>query len=706
MDPVAAAVLSSWKLEPVLLCALAVAAWIYLHGARQWPGRYSPARRAAFIGGLITIWVALASPLDALGGLLLEVHMTQHLLLIMIAPPLLLYGQPVLAMLRGVPRSVLKDGLGPFLQWSALRAVGRAITHPLVCFVAMAFGIIFWHIPALYELGLRSPGWHQVQHACFFTAGILFWWPVIQVWPNHARGPRWAMIPYLIGADLVNTALSAAMTFSGRAWYPTYEAVPRLWGISALEDQATAGAIMWVPGSIVLLLPAVVLAVRAASPPRRKMPRAAVPPAPRRDAKVVRKTWPHLNVARRVLQTVMFLIAVAIVIDGFRGPQVSALNLAGVLPWTHWRGFTVIALLVAGNLFCMACPFTLARDMGRRLFLPARRQWPRWLRSKWLAVGLVALFFWSYEAFRLWDRPWWTAWIIVGYFATSFLVDGIFQGASFCKYVCPIGQFHFVQSFVSPLEVRARDAGVCKSCTTHDCLHGNAKHRGCELLLFQPEKRGNFDCTFCLDCVQACPYENVAILPAPIASRVVEDRRFSQRPDVIALVALMVFGAFVTAAGMTGPVMKAMHGAHSQMGSMLASTTLFYMLGLLAAPAIAVFVCSRAARDLTGRFVMSLIPLGFGMWLAHFSFHLATQGGAILPLLKLGSHLSAAPPLGFELLAIDVGLIVTLYILWQVALRARRHIGPALVALAPWATLATGLWAAGFWILLQPMDMR
>jgi hypothetical protein len=94
------------------------------------------------------------------------------------------------------------------------------------------------------------------------------------------------------------------------------------------------------------------------------------------------------------------------------------------------------------------------------------------------------------------------------------------------------------------------------------------------------------------------------------------------------------------------------------------------------------------------------------MWLAHLSFHLATGWGAILPLLRLGTNASSAAPVWFELLAIDAGLIVTLYILWQVALRARLSVGRALASVAPWCTLAIGLWAAGFWILLQPMEMR
>jgi polyferredoxin len=180
--------------------------------------------------------------------------------------------------------------------------------------------------------------------------------------------------------------------------------------------------------------------------------------------------WPHF---RRVAQTAMFLIALLIVADGLLGPQLSPMNLAGVLPWTHWRGLAAIALLTAGNFFCMTCPFMLVRDVGRR-WLPARWPWPRALRSKSLAVALLAVYLWAYEAFSLWDSPWWTAWIVVGYFAAALVIDGLFKGASFCKYVCPIGQFQFAQSLTSPLEVKVREPEVCQACTTHDCIRGNA----------------------------------------------------------------------------------------------------------------------------------------------------------------------------------------------------------------------------------------
>src|SRR5262249_335824 len=95
---------------------------------------------------------------------------------------------------------------------------------------------------------------------------------------------------------------------------------------------------------------------------------------------------------RRFLQTTLLIVAIAVIVDGFFGPQVSSANLAGVLPWTYWRVLVVIALLAAGNFFCMGCPFMLVRELGRRLGLQ-QRSWPRALRSKWFAVALLVLFF-------------------------------------------------------------------------------------------------------------------------------------------------------------------------------------------------------------------------------------------------------------------------------------------------------------------------
>ncbi len=160
------------------------------------------------------------------------------------------------------------------------------------------------------------------------------------------------------------------------------------------------------------------------------------------------------------MQLAVLLIVIAVIVDGLFGTQVGAMNLAGVIPWIHWRGVIIIGLLALGNVFCYGCPFLLPRTIARKLFGGlGRRRWPQALRSKWLAVALLATFLWAYEAFSLWDRPWITAWIAITYFLGALIVDSIFSGAAFCKYVCPIGQFNFVQSLVSPFEVKVRQTG-------------------------------------------------------------------------------------------------------------------------------------------------------------------------------------------------------------------------------------------------------
>lgn len=277
MDPAIATILRSWTFAPWLMISLLVAAGVYLRGwwrlYRWLPHRFGVWRFVSFQAGLLALLLALASPLDVLADLLLWVHMIQHLILMMVVPPLIWLGAPVLPLLRGLPQGVLKRGLGPFLTWPLLQRLGHGLTYPAVCWLAFVGTTIAWHVPSLYELALRSQEWHEVQHACFFSTALLFWWPVIQPWPSRPRWSRWTIIPYLLLADMQNTALSAFLIFSERIVYPTYGLVPRLWGMSVLDDQATAGAIMWVPGSLIFLVPVGVLAIRLLDSPRTRSTR-------------------------------------------------------------------------------------------------------------------------------------------------------------------------------------------------------------------------------------------------------------------------------------------------------------------------------------------------------------------------------------------------------------------------------------------------
>jgi hypothetical protein len=197
--------------------------------------------------------------------------------------------------------------------------------------------------------------------------------------------------------------------------------------------------------------------------------------------------------------------------------------------------------------------------------------------------------------------------------------------------------------------------------------------------------------------------------------------RLSRRPDVAALVLILVFGAFLNAAGMTVPVMTWMHRWHANLGSMLPVVTAMYVAGLLIIPVTLAAVCGWITRrvaqqswsDLTCSFTLALVPVGFAMWLAHFSNHFFAGWSTLIPAVgRFFSRLSSAnypvpnwiPSL--ELCFLDLGLLLTLYATWRVARRLVSGDGMALAAMSPWAVLAGALYSAGVWIVFQPMQMR
>jgi len=606
--------------------------------------------------------------------------------------------------------------------------------------------------------------------------------------------------------------------------------------------------------------------------------------------------WKH---ARTSMQAVLLVVSALILYDGFWGPQLAPKNLAGVLPWVHWRGLVVLALLIAGNIFCMACPFMLPRRLAKKL-LPADRSWPKVIRNKWLAIGVLLLFFWAYEAFDLWASPWLTAWVALTYFVAAFAIDGIFRGAAFCKYVCPIGQFHFVHGMVSPLEVKVRQPDICGSCPTKDCIKGRYEQRpvqdadrssqettsiqetlsstasgwtakshphpdplpqgrgslsssyqgsgdvrgnggrqgigvpgesldstgedsgsepsirhsgesrnpeelsrtldsqpadllrhsressprhgarnpssgerrpqgrmpsttkaltqpardvstpaglqlvqtGCELWLFQERKVGNTDCTFCLDCIQACPYDNVGIqLRAPTSEFKKLEQWHSgvgaltQRTDLAALVIVLVFAAFVNAFGMVPPVYVLEQWLATRLGVTNEPVVLgvLFIVGLVALPFGLVAAAAWASRALAGskeslaatatRFSYALVPIGFGMWLAHYGFHFLIGALTAVPVIQsfladFGVTLLGAPrwelaaivpdswlaPL--ELVLLELGMLVSLTVGYRIARRQQNSVARAIRALLPWAVIIVLMFFTGAWMMTQPMEMR
>jgi cytochrome c oxidase assembly factor CtaG len=262
----------AWSIEPESVVSLVLTGFIYARGwralTRRRPDRFPPWRLWAFVGGLGALFLAAASPADTLADALLVAHMTQHILLLAVAPPLLLLGMPAMPLLRGLPPTISKTVLGSLMRWPVLRRAGEVVTHPLTCLGLSSLAVWTWHVPAAFQLAMRSPAVHAAEHACFFATGLLFWWPVVQPWPSRPRWPRGAMIPYLLVADIQNTMLAAILTFADRVLYPLYDSAPRVAGLTPLADQVAAGALMWVVMSVVYLIPAAILAVRLLSPNR------------------------------------------------------------------------------------------------------------------------------------------------------------------------------------------------------------------------------------------------------------------------------------------------------------------------------------------------------------------------------------------------------------------------------------------------------
>src|SRR5260370_20559726 len=258
---------------PLLLTlALIAVALVYLRGwyrlRKAFPKVLAEWRVGAFIGGLFSVWAAAGSPLAAMDHHLLIAHMAQHLLLMTVAAPLILLGAPAIALLHGIPQRFVFSSLGPFLRYPPVRRVGRIVTHPVFCWLASPATVIGWHVPALFELGMQSQRWHEIEHACFFVAGLLFWWPVIRPWPSLETWPRWSIPLYLFLATLPCDALSAFLTFCGSVIYPHSLSAHRLFDISALGDQEFAGALMWVWVTFAYLAPAAVVTIQLLSPRR------------------------------------------------------------------------------------------------------------------------------------------------------------------------------------------------------------------------------------------------------------------------------------------------------------------------------------------------------------------------------------------------------------------------------------------------------
>ncbi|HEX6140818.1 MAG TPA: cytochrome c oxidase assembly protein [Candidatus Limnocylindria bacterium] len=247
-------VLLRWSLDPLPLIGVAAAVAAYLWAERRvrrrHPGNPPPRwRTISFLAGVGAIVLALNSPIEAYEGVLFSVHMVQHMLLELVAAPLILLGAPATLALRAASPSVRSD----LLRVLHSRAVSL-ISFPLLAWVLFAAVNWGWHFSSLYNDALENDLLHYLQHATFLGAALLFWWPIVGADPSRWRLPHPIRLFYLFLAMPQNSFLGVALMSASSVLYPHYSGNARSWGPSPIADQSIGGILMWVFGDVVFLV--------------------------------------------------------------------------------------------------------------------------------------------------------------------------------------------------------------------------------------------------------------------------------------------------------------------------------------------------------------------------------------------------------------------------------------------------------------------
>ncbi len=470
--------------------------------------------------------------------------------------------------------------------------------------------------------------------------------------------------------------------------------------------------------------------------------------------------------ARFALQLPLLILALFVIVDGLTGRQVAPRNVATTAVWLHYRGLLVLGIAVIGNAFCAACPLMLTRGLSRRLerLLPRKLAWPRGLRNKWLVIAVLLAFFLSYEIFDLWASPWLTAWLAIGYFGAALAVDVLFPAGTFCRYVCPLGNFNFALASASPTQITAVDPDVCRRCEHKPCLHGRYTAEemptalvlplagstagfvprsevvspngdgffpGCETDLFVPTMTSNMDCTLCLNCVRACPYDNVALtVRAP--GRELHHNPWARRGRLatITMGVVLTFFGVMNALAMIPPFFDAAERLSEALGTRNEAILLVALYGGVTVIGLAVTLLAATAADALGgakvnvrtafeRWGYVVLALGVGFWAAHYTFHFLTgalsivpvfqhffeyRGFAVDPNWRLAQVVPSGLLFGIQAVISALAGVLALYTTARIGLRdfGRRGV----LAMWPMFVFVLVFLALQLVILAQPMEMR
>jgi putative membrane protein len=269
-----------WSWEPEVLIGIALSGWLYARGVRRIWCRAGTGvgitrwQAASFAGGLAALFVALISPLDGLGAALFSAHMLQHVVLMLVAAPLLVVGTPLVPFLWALPPR-WRHVVGGWGRAPVISGPWTALTNPFVAWGVHAVALWIWHIPALFEATLASKAVHVLQHLSFFLTALLFWWAALEFSRRRQLNYGFGVF-YTFTTAVHSSILGALLTFSLVLWYPIYAERAVRWGLTPLEDQQLGGLVMWVPAGIIYLVAALALFATGLMAAERQRPHASM----------------------------------------------------------------------------------------------------------------------------------------------------------------------------------------------------------------------------------------------------------------------------------------------------------------------------------------------------------------------------------------------------------------------------------------------
>jgi putative membrane protein len=252
-----AAAVHEWEFAPLVIVPLVVTAALYGAGLlRLWrragAGKgISGWAAASFVAGWLTLVVSLVSPVAWLSEILFSVHMTQHTLLLLVAAPLLTFGQPVLAWMWALG-GARRETVAHALRGTRMVHAWHAVTAPLTVFLVQALALWLWHIPSWYEAALHNDAIHALEHLCFVLAGSLFWWAMVH--GSYGRQGYGLGVLYVFMTAIHSSALGALLTIAPEVWYGEYARQGAVWRVDALADQQLAGLLMWIPAGVIFIV--------------------------------------------------------------------------------------------------------------------------------------------------------------------------------------------------------------------------------------------------------------------------------------------------------------------------------------------------------------------------------------------------------------------------------------------------------------------